>query len=396
MWVWATILVACISAEADPDAWTELDLDDVGDADTALGWWGEPTLVGWQPHVVVEPAPVEGDPHAELWPFLGVARPSAAICAPSVDACVWEHGPFRVRWETVPHVDPTWRETEVVPLVSIDDGPWRMPGTVEDWAFMAYPTITYDAVPYEGCVTARLGAYSGGAHCCDTTWLLTSCPEGASVTRVEGGDLQGEWGAGFADLDEDGTFELVQGDVEYGSSSPIHDVSCIRAPWFGHGPVVWRNLSWSPAGWSTNGPDGSFGGFYARVIDWVDANDVRETEDMYTMSEQSAEAAVAIGAHAYLGGADEADLQRALVASLATSMGAEDVVFDDEDPAEIAALVHDPAALEARRDDLMLDCVHVAPELAEALAADAAAFGPARVATLYTREDDSDEGWPWP
>ncbi len=42
----------------------------------------------------------------------------------------------------------------------------------------------------------------------------------------------------------------------------------------------------------------------------------------------------------------------------------------------------------------MLDCVDLAPELAEALAADAAACGPARVATLYTREDASDEAWP--
>jgi serine protease Do len=61
---------------------------------------------------------------------------------------------------------------------------------------------------------AVVSQYTGGAHCCMRTTIMTKSAGGKWQT-VRAGAIDGEYGPAFEDLDGDGTFELLSGDNRF-------------------------------------------------------------------------------------------------------------------------------------------------------------------------------------
>jgi serine protease Do len=65
-----------------------------------------------------------------------------------------------------------------------------------------------------GTPQAVVSQYTGGAHCCMRTTIMTK-GAGAKWQTVKAGAIDGDYGPAFEDLDGDGTFEMLSGDNRF-------------------------------------------------------------------------------------------------------------------------------------------------------------------------------------
>ncbi len=186
-------------------------------------------------------------------------------CDPREAQCSWERQGMSVDWHAPPN--PSDPGFEYVPVVRLGDGVPRMPDAWLRHVSWTFEARRYEDVPHAGCSTLRGDGSSGGAHCCTLNLLVTVCPEAQTITLVDTQDGDGNYGAKFADVDHDGTYEFAATDWSW-------DLS--------FNAVIWRVLAWTPEGW-VQGPASRFREFYEAQE--LDAE--REFDEVFTAGDDA-------------------------------------------------------------------------------------------------------------
>ncbi len=330
---------------------------------------------GW---VAAPDTPEGADDFDHAYGWRALPRTPHEVCTPDVrdlEACSWEAGPFRVRW--VGQRDLTWDEGEETeppryraePEASMAGAPWDL--VDEEGGFFFRQARSYTNVPHRGCRTLRLVNYSGGAHCCDTNYLYTVCPEASSLTTVFAPDNWDDVDVFAADVDQDGNVELVYTDWTFYDFLPPDDANCARS-----GRVPFRRLlAWTRGGWHAAPLTPGRRAYYARsradtfALQPKDATDDWEIGTVRGMT---------VGAYSHLSGASHERLLRDMRRALHAEVPRERLVHFDGSPCI------DPSDIRAMKDHLQVDCVDDAPALAKVLVETLDRFEANRVEVVWS------------
>lgn len=415
------LLVACMQEEVDSTAWevvaepipggSTLDDDtaawDPARAGAALvsatapspleTWQRLARAPGWQPYAPVSRWYLDADGRDRLARFgdLQVERYPYESCALDEDthrpgACGWSAGPFRVAW-TTPGDAPRADQAPVFwylprPRISLDDGPWLSPaGWPDDWG-RVNDADRYVDVPHLGCETLRIGSNSGGAHCCDTHWFLTDCPEGANVTRIELADNEAGATAFASDVDEDGDVEWIVRDWTFDGFIGGSD-SCTRGLAYGGAATFNRILSWTLAGWRTAPRTAARAELYAHAREAAYDIVAQDPADAFGVSWAGTARALTVGSYGHLAGADNRTLVEDLTLALHDGYDARPYFESHEDFENL-----DPDSetdMRAMKDFLNVDCMADAPDLAAVVASSLDAYDATNIRVLWSAVPDT-------
>ncbi len=115
-----------------------------------------------------------------------------------------------------------------------------------------------NATPSPDCRTVLVELFSGGAHCCFTDLVLTTCPKGRTAAEI---DLSNGPGVKFRDTTRSGTMQIVLNDWSFSYYS-FNDRVRLS---FASSPAMKRLLVFEANGWRPDTP-GQFPAFYKNRV----------------------------------------------------------------------------------------------------------------------------------
>ncbi len=333
---------------------------------------------GWAPAVIDRR---EVRSHDEWMGQETLERTPHQVCEVDVEhrsACDWASGPLRVRWSVLPAPgEGRWADDGrgyAIPEFSMGGGPWAVP---DGWTKTRdVRAQAYVDVPRRGCRTLQLLDHSGGSHCCDTSYLLTDCPDGANATAVFLPDAFGELSAYATDFAQDGGVEWAVEDWSFHDFEPSWAHSCMPFARVGFR----RLLAWSPSGWHVAPRTRPLRAYHVRAKRRALRIRAEHPTESWEVSHTGAERALLVSIHSHMAGEALRGVIRDAYRGLAERRLHPSLLIDAQDRP-----ITDPDAIRTWNGTAggQYNCVQDAPELARVVVDTLERFGPDHIKVLW-------------